>query len=186
MVVQETIDEKNQFVSPAKILKELHVKEGDRVIDYGAGPGHWSIPAAKIVGKSGTVLAIDNNICILEILKSKAEIQKLTNIEIEEINLEKEKTQSKEKADLIIIANILHLIRNKEKLLERAYDLLTEKGKILVLDWHSSKKMFGPVSKIRLNEEDVITLCEEVGLSLVCSVDAGWHHFGLVFKKKGK
>jgi hypothetical protein len=52
-----------------------------------------------------------------------------------------------------------------------------------VIDWQEANMMFGPSKNMRMKEEDVITICENAGLHLVCSTDAGWHHFGLVFKK---
>lgn len=174
---------KTDFISPKKILQEIGLKPGDIVVDYGSGAGHWAIPAAKIVQPNGLVYALEDKIEILNMLKSRAEIQKITNIEIEEINLEKGNTKLQVDADLIIISNILHLIRDKESYLKKASSLLGESGKILVVDWKSDKSLFGPPAQLRMNEEDLMMLAEKADLHIKCTVNAGWHHFGLLFEK---
>jgi ubiquinone/menaquinone biosynthesis C-methylase UbiE len=46
------------FQNPVKIVGE-YVKEGDTVIDFGCGPGFFSIPLARLVGEKGKVFAVD-------------------------------------------------------------------------------------------------------------------------------
>ena len=41
------------------IKKSQIIKKGDKILDLGAAPGSWSQVAAKIVGKSGQVIASD-------------------------------------------------------------------------------------------------------------------------------
>ena len=38
---------------PEKILKEADIGPGDRVLDFGCGPGSYSLAAAKLVGEKG-------------------------------------------------------------------------------------------------------------------------------------
>jgi ubiquinone/menaquinone biosynthesis C-methylase UbiE len=185
--MEETVtNERPSFVSPKKILEEISLTEGNIVVDYGASCGHWAIPAAIVVGTKGKVHAIDNNIEILNLLKSKAQLRNIQNIDIEELNFEKEDTTFKDHADLVIVANILHLISNKEKFVKRAEAILKDDGKILLIDWLTGQSLFGPPERYRLNEEQIISLFETVGMRLLCTVDAGQHHFGLVFDKGRK
>ena len=41
------------------ILKEVGIKPGFHVLDYGCGPGCYIIPLAELVGKSGKIYALD-------------------------------------------------------------------------------------------------------------------------------
>lgn len=181
--MKEEINEKPRFVSPQSVLKEVELQEGDVVIDYGASSGHWVIPAALIVGPKGQVLAIDNDIQILNIIKGSAKLRGLQNVILQELNFEKEDPKFESKADLIIVANILHLIKDKEKFIQRISKFLKDDGKMIVVEWTSERKFFGPPEELRLKEEKVISLFEQIGLRFVCIVDAGCHHFGLVFDK---
>ena len=38
-----------------KFLKEIGLKYGQRVLDFGCRVGHYTIPAAKVVGNKGIV-----------------------------------------------------------------------------------------------------------------------------------
>jgi len=50
---------RNIFMPPGRILDEVEIKPGDRILDYGCGPGVFSIMMAKKTGPSGTVHALD-------------------------------------------------------------------------------------------------------------------------------
>lgn len=178
--------EKNQkpkFISPAAVLAEIGLESGDVVIDYGSGSGYWAIAAAKTVAPKGRVYALENNIEILQLLKNLAEIRKLNNIEIVEIDLEEGSSEIEEKADLVILANVLHSVKDKKPLIENAFKLLKSKGNLLIVDWVNEKTLFGPHLKNRLSEEYIMTMAEKEGFKFACTVDAGWHHFGMLFEK---
>ncbi|MCK4241915.1 MAG: methyltransferase domain-containing protein, partial [Dehalococcoidia bacterium] len=41
------------------ILKEVGIEPGFHVLDYGCGPGSYTIPLAELVGESGKIYALD-------------------------------------------------------------------------------------------------------------------------------
>ena len=47
------------FTDPVRFLEEAKITPGARVLDYGCGPGSYSIAAAELVGDDGEVLALD-------------------------------------------------------------------------------------------------------------------------------
>ena len=47
------------FVNPVRLLEKMGVKEGQKIIDIGCGPGFFTIPASKIVGEDGFIFALD-------------------------------------------------------------------------------------------------------------------------------
>ena len=57
--------------NPEKILGP-HVKEGMTVLDIGSGMGFFSLPAARMVGKSGKVIAVDVQEKMLQGLVARA------------------------------------------------------------------------------------------------------------------
>ncbi len=42
-----------------RVLREIGLSEGQSVLDFGCGSGTWALPAARIVGESGIVYALD-------------------------------------------------------------------------------------------------------------------------------
>jgi len=52
-------------------LAELYVKPGDRVLDFGCGPGFFTREFAKLVGETGLVIAVDMQEEMLRLLRGK-------------------------------------------------------------------------------------------------------------------
>lgn len=185
MTLSDAIKETPQFISPVRILRQIGLKPGMKVVDYASGAGHWSLHAAKMIAPNGKLLAIENDINMLNMLRSKAESQKLTNIEVEEIELEKGTSKNAKAADLVIISNILYLIKDKKAFAQKAAQMIAPNGQILVVDWVKRPTIFGPPQELRLTREDVTSAFQSAGLTSTGSVMAGIDHFGLTFTHKG-
>ena len=54
-------------------LAGRYIKQGDRVLDFGCGPGFFTREFAKNVGKTGTVIAVDVQEEMLRLLREKLE-----------------------------------------------------------------------------------------------------------------
>ena len=82
-ILAKTLDNfvRQFFHDPQKILKS-YVKTGMTVLDFGCGPGVFSIPIAKMVGPSGRVIAADLQPGMLE--KVRAKIQEIRKNETRE------------------------------------------------------------------------------------------------------
>ena len=59
-------------------IKKFNIKKDMIVVDYGCGPGRYSIPFAKIVGNKGKVYATDIHELALEIVNEKKKKYNLT------------------------------------------------------------------------------------------------------------
>jgi ubiquinone/menaquinone biosynthesis C-methylase UbiE len=57
---------------PRRILKGL-VAAGDTAIDFGCGPGFFTLPMAEMVGPDGRVVAVDLQAAMLDRLRLRAE-----------------------------------------------------------------------------------------------------------------
>ena len=62
-----------RFIYRPDRLAERYVKPGDRVLDFGCGPGFFTREFAKRVGDTGTVIAADLQEEMLRILREKLE-----------------------------------------------------------------------------------------------------------------
>ncbi|MGB9913382.1 MAG: class I SAM-dependent methyltransferase, partial [Candidatus Kapaibacteriota bacterium] len=81
---KETLDtaERRKLLPPEEILLRSGLSEGTKIADVGCGTGYFSIPAAKIVGRSGKVFAIDISKEMLEELQNRLNPQEIHNLEI--------------------------------------------------------------------------------------------------------
>jgi ubiquinone/menaquinone biosynthesis C-methylase UbiE len=71
--------------------------------------------------------------------------------------------------------------RKNESILQEAYRLLKDGGKLLVIDWKIVTTPFGPPLDHRLPPELVNTIAQQVGFHLEKQFEAGAYHYGFIF-----
>ncbi len=124
------------YISGPKILKKWTehnlVKEGQYFLDFGCGTGDFTVPAARIVGNKGKVIALDCNPKQLEIVTKKTRKAGLTNVDT--ILSERQAHLTDESVDIIWMCDVLHEIRAKREVLEEAYRLLKKRGTLIIYD----------------------------------------------------
>ena len=67
--------------SAATILNQLDLEAGMSVLDIGCGPGRLTIPAARRVGSTGRVVALDIQPTMLHKLEQRLEEHQITNVQ---------------------------------------------------------------------------------------------------------
>ena len=48
-----------RFIEPAVVSTNFHLREGDKIADFGAGSGYFTKVLSKLVGGEGTVYACE-------------------------------------------------------------------------------------------------------------------------------
>jgi len=170
------------FLNPQQVLNQLKLEGQMIVADFGSGSGGWAIPLAKRL-KFGKVYAIDILEEPLSALKSKAEVEKVFNIETIRSNVEG-KQGSKlpdSSCDLVLMTNLLFESEDKKQILAEGKRVLKKNGKILVVDWLPEAPQ-GP-KKGRVSAKEVKKIAKDLKLKLEKEFEAGVFHFGLVFTK---
>ncbi|MDB5239211.1 MAG: type 11 methyltransferase [Candidatus Parcubacteria bacterium] len=167
------------FSDPAANLSKLGLADGMKVVDLGAGSGFYSFEAARRVGASGRIYAVEIQKDLLERLRSVGAKEGLRNIEAVWGNVEKiGGTKLREAiADRVIASNILsHTAKHDDFALE-IKRILKPGGKLLLVDWSDASTMS---PKTVVSSVKAETLFEKNGFKLDQSFDAGSHHYGLV------
>ena len=173
------------FLNVEKIVDQLDVKPDMIVADFGAGHGFFSIAFAKKTGSSGQIFAVDVLQSALEAIKSRARLEGLFNIKLIKGNLEKigGSTLPEESCDIVFIANMLFQITDKSELIGEAYRILKKGGELAIVEWKPYISL-GPQKEQRLSEEEVKQIITPKGFNESGQIDAGSHHYGLIFYKK--
>lgn len=171
------------FSDPATNIAKLGINEGMKVADFGAGSGFYSLEAAKLVGHSGLVYALDVQKALLERIRAMGQARKLHNIEVIWADVEKiGGTKLRDASvDRVIASNILFQINHKDDFALEVKRILKPGGKIMLIDWNDVSQI-GPKSLVLA--KDASTLFEKNAFVLDQSFSAGSHHYGLVFTKK--
>jgi ubiquinone/menaquinone biosynthesis C-methylase UbiE len=146
-------------------LRELGLKDGNSVLDFGCGAGHYAIPASFAVRKKGRVYALDKNADVLKTLKQIAGQYSIKNIEL--IN-EKSMIPLKDNTiDFVLCYDIIHY---EEKIQRKAiyrevYRVLKKHGFFSVYPKHHKDDY--PLNKLASVElDDIIKEIEESGFVL--------------------
>ncbi len=170
------------FSDPSSNLGKFALTEGMKVVDLGAGSGFYSMEAAKKVGSTGRVYAVDVQKDLLERLRSVAMSNNIRNIEVVWGNAEKiGGTKLREGiADRVISSNILFQVEKLDDFALEVKRILKPGGKVMVVDWSEASPM-GPKTVVPSMKAQ--TLFEKSGFKLEQSFDAGDHHYGLVFAR---
>lgn len=173
------------FLEPEKIVNLFGLEKGDHVADFGAGHGYYTIPLAELVGGDGKVYAIDIQKSVLDIIRTKAKLNHLLNIETIWADLEEENgSRIKEKyCDFVVISNILFQSEKKQEVLKEAYRILRDGGRLAMIEWDASTGNFGPAHDMRISREIARNLALDAGFEFDREFAAGTFHYGLLFKK---
>ncbi len=176
------------FSDPDSVIKQSYVAEGMTVADFGAGVGFYALALAKKVGEYGRVFAIDVLSDHLRKLVNEAARQGLHNIEVIQSDLETDKGSGLLTAsvDRIIIANTLFQTDNPRKLVIEAKRVLKHDGKVAVIDWAESFNQIGPHTDHVVTKDESRKYFEDEGFKLESFIDAGSHHYGLLYTLKSK
>jgi ubiquinone/menaquinone biosynthesis C-methylase UbiE len=141
--------------NPRKILAP-YIREGMTVLDFGCGPGFFSMDMAQMVGKSGRLIASDLQEGMLQKLRNK-----ISGTELEDrIRLHKCQENSiglSEKVDFVLAFYMVHEIRDQEAFFKEIAAILKPNGQVLIVEppFHVSKKAF----------EETIGAARRVGLT---------------------
>lgn len=173
------------FSDPQKNIQQFGLTEGMRVADLGAGSAAYTLAAARQVGTSGRVYAVEVQKELISNIKNSAAKQGLSNVEVIWGDIESPggtKIQD-HSIDAVIVSNVLFQAENKKGLVEEAKRILKPKGRVLAVDWKDSFGGMGPHPDHIVSEQSAKKLFEESGFSWERSISAGAHHYGFIMGK---
>lgn len=174
------------FTNPKSNVAKLGLTESMSVADFGAGSGEYARAAARQVGNTGRVFAIDIQKDVLAALKSHP-VPGEASAEIETIWGDIERSGGakigNESVDAVILSNTLFQVEEKGTLIDEAARVLKPDGKLLLVDWTDSHGHLGPHPDHVVTEEYAVALFEAHGFTAAERFPAGDHHYGVIFRK---
>jgi ubiquinone/menaquinone biosynthesis C-methylase UbiE len=122
------------FSPRKKILEEVKIKPGSHVLDFGCGSGSYTVVAAKMVGLTGRVYALDIHPLARKMVQNLSAKKKLTNIQT--IESDCATGLENESMDLVLLCDILHDLSEPDAVLEELHRVLKPNGTLSCNDHH--------------------------------------------------
>ena len=125
---------RNLFMPPYQMVSEVDIRPGNRVLDFGCGPGYITIPLAEKTGPEGLVYALDIHPLSAKSVKRRARKKNLSNIQTVlsgcSIGL------PDNGIDLAVIFDVYHELDNGSDVLLEIHRVLKPDGILYFSDHH--------------------------------------------------
>jgi ubiquinone/menaquinone biosynthesis C-methylase UbiE len=123
------------FFRPRRdIVKEVGMKEGFNVFDYGCGAGSYVPTVAELVGKSGKIYALDINQLAIKMVKKIATKKHVLNVET--ILSDCDTGLQDDSLEVVLLYDTLHDLEDQNRMLKELHRVLKPNGILSVSDHH--------------------------------------------------
>jgi ubiquinone/menaquinone biosynthesis C-methylase UbiE len=143
------------FRDPNKALNVAGLEPGQKVLEVGCGPGFFTIPAARIVGAAGSILALDVNPVAVEHVRQKIAAAGMTNAKTMLANAARTDLPDLS-FDLTFLFGLAHPIGDMDKMWIELHRLLKLEGTLSIegrlrppFELFQSVKRQGRISQFR-------------------------------------
>lgn len=131
---------RDKISPPETVLEQAGLKPGFKVLDYGCGPGSFSIASAKIVGPDGIVYAADINPNAIKSVTKRAEQSRIANIKT--ILTDCKTGLVDNVIDVVLLYDIYHHLPDPQTILAELHRVLKSEGVLSFSDHHLKE---GPI-----------------------------------------
>ncbi len=175
-------EERAEWQDVEKLFRAVHPLPSEVWLDFGCGPGYFTIPLAQ---KVKSVIAVDVSEEMLSVCRKRVGEHDLQNVSFFQSNGSHFPFGDKT-IDRALLANIFHELDHPAQLLSEIQRVLKPDGKIFLLDWKPVETPTGPPLDHRISEQDVTTSVKKAGYQLEKSWDVFPYHYLLSFIKEKK
>jgi ubiquinone/menaquinone biosynthesis C-methylase UbiE len=163
---------------PQGLLSKLDIRPSEEVVDFGCGPGFYTIPLAE---KASGVIGVDVS---TRMLKQVANYAKRRGLTIETIQSDgRHITLPDSSVDLILLNHVFHEVENRSEVLEFRRTLKPS-GRLAILEKTRGDSMFsqkfGPPM---MNEDDLVAELKTSDFAAVRIIPHGKNSTVLARKK---
>jgi predicted methyltransferase len=124
---------RDRWQRPADILAPLNLKEGSKVAEIGSGAGYFALKLGPVVGKSGSVFAVDILKQSLLILWIRARLRNQTQLHVV-LGDPDDPHLPVQGLDAVLIANAYRDFVNPKAMADHVYEALRPGGRLVVAD----------------------------------------------------
>lgn len=116
------------------VLKEVGIKPGNVVLDYGCGPGSYILPLLSLVGASGEIFALDLHPLAIKSVRDIASKNRLKNVKT--IHSACDTGLPDQSVDVVLLYDTYHGLINPDDVLQEINRVLKTEGILSFSDHH--------------------------------------------------
>ena len=164
---------------PHKVFAALNLSPGDCFLDLGCGPGEYAIQAAKTVGGSGRVHALDRGEEVLALCRARIKAARCADIQVMEADITRPLPLEENSVDVCLMATVLHILQVRNAgltLFGEIHRVLKPGGRYAVLECKKEDQPFGPPRHVRLSPEEVEAALDGRGFKRFSLTDLGFSY----------
>ena len=159
---------RRHFASPEQLIANFQINSGDVVVDFGCGPGYFTIPLARIARK---VIAVDVSTRMLE--KAAAYARK-NGVTVELLRSDGTQIDLPDgTVDVIVLIHVFHEIEDRAKALLEFVRLLKHSGRVLIVEKTHGGLLASRVGPPVVNSSEILSEITNAGLNDVGTVVYG-------------
>ncbi|HUY89650.1 MAG TPA: methyltransferase domain-containing protein [Pirellulales bacterium] len=169
-------DNREQEEHCQTLLKALKLQAGQVVCDMGCGNGFYTLRMAKLVGKTGRVLAVDIQPEMLHLLDLRAKNARVSNIQPIQSTVVDPKLPDGE-VDLILLVDVYHEFSYPEQMLAAMRKALKPTGRIALVEFRLEDPDVPIKLEHKMSKEQIMKEFSPNGLKLVDEFEElPWQH----------
>ncbi len=128
--------DREQEENAALMLDDLKIQPGWTVCDLGSGNGYHALKMSQTVGEKGTILAVDIQPEMLDMLKARAETRGIRNIKTV-LGEPWDPKLEPASCDLILLVDVYHEFGHPEQMLKAMHGALKPEGLVALVEFRT-------------------------------------------------
>ena len=154
----------------SRLLGALELRDGETVVDLGAGSGYFTFRIAPRVGKAGKVLAVEIQDEMLQKIRQRALALKITNVEVVKCSETDPKLPVKG-VDLVLMVDVYHELAYPFEVMTKIRDALKPGGRVFVVEYRKEDPGVLIKQVHKMSVEQVKKEMKAVGLTHVRTLE---------------
>ena len=114
------------FKPPKIVLREVDIKHGFTILDYGCGSGNYSIAVSELLEGTGVVFALDKHPLAIKYISKKIKKKNITNIKTIHSNCKTGLTSNS--VDAVLLYHVFNDLENPDAVLEELHRIIKLSG----------------------------------------------------------
>jgi ubiquinone/menaquinone biosynthesis C-methylase UbiE len=119
---------------PQRVLDEVQIRAGANVLDFGCGPGSYTLLVAERVGPDGKVFAVDIHPKAVQTVRRRSRTRGLANVEA--LCAADPTALAAQSIDVVLFYDTLHMLGDQDRVLRGLHGVLKPGGILSLSDHH--------------------------------------------------